>query len=201
METTAAEPGNSQRNIKIGPLRRRFCSKKRHSILKNQLCVVVRAVQIQDATALHSLETESGSSLCAQSRSWARLCPWRWWCLCKSTCSPESEGCDSSPLSPIGGEPHEDSSSKFLLTGIVMNFLKLSINMQIFCMLFQIARSPSDNSDRCQKVQLTRKIPDIYSTDTNRGCIYCRANHEFNINKAHRGWDISPCHSGITASL
>lgn len=53
-------------------------------------------------TALHSLGTESGSSLCAQSKSWALLCPWRWWCPDKSTCSPEWEGCGSSPPSPAG---------------------------------------------------------------------------------------------------
>lgn len=54
-------------------------------------------------TALHSPGTASGSSPCARSRSWALLCPWRWWCLCTSTCSPEWEGCCWSPPSPTGG--------------------------------------------------------------------------------------------------
>lgn len=112
-------------NIKIGPSTQ-FLHGERHSNLKTNC----PAVQFQDVTALHSLETESGSSLCARSRSWARLCPWRWWCLCKSTCSPESEGCGWSPLSPIAGEAHEDSLSKLLLTWN-KNVLKLTIKMQM----------------------------------------------------------------------
>lgn len=54
-------------------------------------------------------------------------------------------------------------------------------------MLFEIAKSPSYNPDRCQKVLLMRRIPNIYCTGRNQGCIYCRANHEFNINKTHSG--------------
>lgn len=73
-------------------LEKRWSNLKRASLLC--LCL----------TALHSLGTESASSLCAQSRSSALLFPWRWWCLCMSTCSPESEECDMSPLSPIEGE-------------------------------------------------------------------------------------------------
>lgn len=67
------------------------------------LPVLIQHILIRTSlTALHSLETVSGSSLCAQSMSWALLCPWRWWCLYKSTCSPGSGGCDSSPPSPTG---------------------------------------------------------------------------------------------------
>lgn len=66
------------------------------------LCLFKSSIFRTSLTALHSLGTVSESSLCAQSKSWAPLCPWRWWYLYKSTCSPESEGCDSSPLSPTG---------------------------------------------------------------------------------------------------
>lgn len=66
------------------------------------LCLWKFSMFWTNLTALHSPGTERGSSLCARSRSWALLCPWRWWCLYKSTCSPESGECDSSPPSPTG---------------------------------------------------------------------------------------------------
>lgn len=136
METITAALATCNETVK-SVSRHRFCSKRNIQFWKPTISLCA-TLQIQNVTALHSLERESGSTLCGQSRSWARLCPWRWWCLCKSTCSLESEGCDLSPLSPIAGEPHEDSYSKFLLTETVINFLKLSIYKQIFACYFRL---------------------------------------------------------------
>lgn len=54
-------------------------------------------------------------------------------------------------LCHLAGEPHKDSLSKLLLTGIVKYELPEANQHADVCVVFQLAGSPGDNLDKCCK--------------------------------------------------